>query len=282
MSTQAAPTSPEYVLGTGQDELDRLAFQHRLWSDAAHAAWRKARLTIGHRVLDVGCGPGFASFDLAQLVGRSGRVVGVDESPGFISHLRSQAVSRGLPQLMALVGDVQALGALFPDPSEAASFDVAYARWLLCFVADPAAVLRGVATLLKPGGRIVIHDYFNYRAMTLAPRRQSYDRAVAATIASWEARGGDADICARLPRLLEAAGLELASLEVHQRIARGADTMFEWTHTWWKNYAPKLVTMGLLSAADCAELLADLAAATHNQLDFIVCPPVFELIAVKR
>ena len=57
MSTEPDPTpEKEYVLGTGQDELDRLALQHRLWSDAAHAAWRWAGLRLGARALDLGAG----------------------------------------------------------------------------------------------------------------------------------------------------------------------------------------------------------------------------------
>lgn len=291
----------EYVLGTGRDELDRLALQHRLWSDAAHAAWRTAGLRLGHRVLDVGCGPGFASFDLAQGVGRTGLVVGVDESRKFIDHLNHQARARLLPQLHGQLGDVQnlskALSTLphellreealeprsdgFPSGSPVASFDLAYARWVLCFVPDPESVVRAVASFLAPGGRFVIHDYFNYRTMTMAPRRRSFDRVVEATMASWEAHGGDSDVCGRLPRMLESAGLRLDHLNVHQRVARGSDTMFAWPDTWWRNYAPKLVAMGLITQEDCDELLRDLDAVARSTSDFIVCPPVYELIAVK-
>lgn len=99
-----------YVLGTGEDELARLGLQHRLWSDAAHAAWLAAGLAPGQRVLDVGCGPGYAAFDLAQIVGRAGAVLAVDESPGFVAHANEQAARRGLPQLRALVADAHALG----------------------------------------------------------------------------------------------------------------------------------------------------------------------------
>ncbi|MEQ1634790.1 MAG: SAM-dependent methyltransferase, partial [Planctomycetota bacterium] len=64
----------EYVLGTGSDELTRLSQQHRLWSNTAHEAWLAARIAPGHRVLDVGCGPGYAAFDLASLVTARGAV----------------------------------------------------------------------------------------------------------------------------------------------------------------------------------------------------------------
>lgn len=283
----------EYVLGTGDDELSRLALQHRLWGDAAHGLWRRAGIAPGMRVLDVGCGPGFAAFDLAQWVTPSGKVVGVDESAGFIEHVNAQANARGLGQLRGVVGDVQDLGGVLgrestPTPSApgipplGGGFDLAYARWVLCFVKDPEAVVAGVASSLQRGGRFCVHDYFNYRSMTMAPRRASHDKAVAATIRSWEARGGDTDIMGRLPRLLAKHGMEVTHLDVHHRVARGRDAMFTWINVWWRIYAPKLAEMGLLSRGDVEELIRDLDEIRSSGTDFVSCPPVYEIVSAKK
>ncbi len=265
----------DYVLGTGADELARLALQHRLWADAAHDVWKRARIDLGDHVLDVGCGPGHASFDLAQLVTPSGRVVGVDESSAFVSYLNEQAGKRGLPQLSGVVGDVHDLGV------GEGEFDLAYARWVLCFVKDPARVVRSVARALKPGGRFCVHDYFDYRSMTMAPRRRALAKAVAATASSWEERGGDTDVMGRFGRLCEGAGLKLEHVALHHRVARGSDTMFIWVDVWWRIFAPKLVEMGRLTAGDVEELIRDLDEIKGSSTDFIVCPPVYEMIAVK-
>jgi SAM-dependent methyltransferase len=272
-------TEREYVLGTGGDELARLALQHRLWSDAAHQAWQRAEIRPGQRVLDVGCGPGYAAFDLAQLVTPAGGVLGVDESTAFVDHANAQAKLRGLSQLRARAGDVQQLaGALAGE----APFDLAYARWVLCFVREPEAVVRGVAAALRAGGRFVIHDYFNYGAMTTSPRRRSHDLAVAATMKSWRANGGDPDVMGRVPAMLTAHGFRIEHVLPHNRIARGSDAMFAWPDTWWRTFAPKLVGMGLLAAADCAQLIADLAAIRDSETDFVQCPVVYEVVAQKR
>lgn len=278
--TQAQPSSSqkEYVLGTGPEELERLGLQHRLWSDAAASAWRRAGIRIGQRVLDVGCGPGYAALDLAQLVGHAGEVVGVDESAGYIAWLNEQARVRGLAQARGVVGDVQKLAGCLGG---AGGFDLAYARWVMCFVPDPGSVVAGVAASLRRGGRFCVHDYFNYGAMTPAPRRASHDRAVAATIKSWQARGGDTDIMGRLPRLLEANGMKVVHLEVHQRIARGHETMFHWPHVWWRIYTPKLVQMGYLTQADQDELFRDMDEIAASPTDFFMMPPVFEIIAER-
>ncbi|HEX6812283.1 MAG TPA: methyltransferase domain-containing protein [Planctomycetota bacterium] len=269
----------EYVLGTGSDELTRLGLQNRLWSDASHTAWKLAGITPGQRVLDVGCGPGYAAFDLAQIVTGSGAVVGLDESESFVGHVREQARTRGLPQLTARAADVQAFTTEHTGP---APFDLAYARWVLCFVRDPEAVVKNVARVLRPGGSFVVHDYFNYGSMTMAPRRTSHDRAVAATMRAWRDHGGDPDVVGRLPRIFAEHGMRLVHLTVHARIARGSDSMFAWVDTWWRTFAPKLVGMGLLAKDDCDELIADLTRARESSSEFIQCPPVYELIATKQ
>lgn len=268
----------EYVLGTGDDELERLGLQHQLWSEVAHAGWARARVRPGSRVLDVGSGPGYAALDLAQLVGRSGVVLGVDESPGFVRHVQRRAREHGLPQLDARTGDVQRLGDLDLAPG---SFDFAYARWVLCFVPAPEAVLAGVARLLAPGGRILVHDYFDYERMTMVPRRKSHDRVVAATARSWRERGGDPDVAGRVPGLLAGLGLEVESVTAHQRVARGGDALFAWPDTWWRTYTPRLVGLGLVSQAEAEELYADLDAVARSAGDFIVTPPVYEICARK-
>ena len=266
----------EYVLGTGADELERLALQHRFWSDAAHQAWQAAKIRIGQRVLDVGCGPGYASFDLAQLVTRQGAVVGVDESSSFIDYLNWQANLRGLSQLRGIVGDVHNISDALRDE---APFDLAFARWVLCFVPDPAAVIREVASQLKPGGRFVIHDYFNYQSFTVAPRTAVQDRAVSATIESWHARGGNTDVAGAIPGMLQSVGLELEHTSVHARMARTDEMMFQWPLIWWRIYAPKLVSMGFLSQADCDRLLSDFEQMKDQTDQFVQCPLVYEFIA---
>lgn len=286
MTNPGSAAETPYVLGTGEDELNRLAMQHRLWADAAHAAWKLAKIGPGSRVLDIGCGPGHAAMDLAALVTPAGHVTGVDESAAFIGWMNNQCAVRGLAHARGIVGDVQSLDGL--APGAAGTFDAAYARWVLCFVPRPEDVVRSAAILLRPGGRLVVHDYFNYTSMTMAPRRVSHDRAVAATAKSWRDRGGDPDVVGRLPDILLREGFVIEHLAVHQRLGRGSsapgerDSMFAWGQVWWQTFAPKLVAMGLLDQKDCVQLLADLEAAGRSDSDFISLPPVYEVVARKK
>src|SRR5438105_8560478 len=74
----------DYVLGTHNEELARLGLQHRVWRPVVLDCWQRAGITIGKRVLDVGAGPGYATVDLAEIVGPTGEVVALERSETFI------------------------------------------------------------------------------------------------------------------------------------------------------------------------------------------------------
>ena len=75
----------EYVLGTHDEEIDRLGLQHLVWRPWMLEAWRRAGITRGSRVLDIGAGPGFATADLAEVVGETGEVRGLERSARFVA-----------------------------------------------------------------------------------------------------------------------------------------------------------------------------------------------------
>jgi ubiquinone/menaquinone biosynthesis C-methylase UbiE len=73
-------------------EIARLEFQHAVWRDDAAEAWRRAGFLPGDTVIDVGAGPGFATLDIATIVGPHGRVIAIDQSQRFLAHLEAQWV----------------------------------------------------------------------------------------------------------------------------------------------------------------------------------------------
>lgn len=113
----------EYVLGTNDEELARLGLQHHLWRAHALSLWVRSGFAPGHTLVDLGCGPGYTTADLAQTVGASGRVLAVDTSRRFVEYLRRQPPAPGAAPIDAFVADVEAL--TLPE----ASLDGAYARW---------------------------------------------------------------------------------------------------------------------------------------------------------
>jgi ubiquinone/menaquinone biosynthesis C-methylase UbiE len=279
--TTNCPTQSEYVLGTSADETVRLGLQHRLWSAAAHELWERARIQPGMTVLDLGCGPGYAALDLAQIVGPTGRVIAVDASATFLKNLHDLAQARGLGNIQRVLGDAHEVASILEEDER--QIDVAYARWVFCFLSCPETVVEGLARLVKPGGRVAVQDYFNYeRSLTLAPRREAFSRVIHAVAASWRARGGDSDVMGRLPGMFLKHGFRIEHLGVIQRIARPGDTMWHWPNSFWQSFLPRLVEMGFITPEDRAAFDRAWAEASNDPASFIQLPPVFELIVVRE
>lgn len=106
----------------------------------------------GERVLDVGCGRGAVLFALADAVGSTGALTGIDLSARMIEATRSAAAARGL------IADLRVMDASAPD-LPAASFDAVVSSLVLFFLPDPAAALASWAALLAPDGRLAISTF---------------------------------------------------------------------------------------------------------------------------
>jgi ubiquinone/menaquinone biosynthesis C-methylase UbiE len=266
----------EYVLGTHDAELARLGLQHRLWSEWTFACWDRCGIRPGSVVLDVGSGPGYTAFDLVPLVGPSGRVIAVDESERFIEYVRARAVTLGVDNVETSVQDVQELRV------PARTVDVAYARWVLCFVPKPEAVVAGVAQALKPGGVFAVQDYIHWAALTLSPRSDIFLRVIPNVGKSWRDHGGDPSIGQRLPAMMEAAGLEVIETRPLQRIARPGDPLWDWPTSFFTNFIPMLVERGLVTESDWHEFQKEWEERTRDPNSMFWTPSMVEIIARKR
>jgi 2-polyprenyl-3-methyl-5-hydroxy-6-metoxy-1,4-benzoquinol methylase len=141
---------------------------HRWRTAENSAAYLLPHLSPGLDLLDVGCGPGTITADLARLVA-PGRVVGLDREEGPLVTARAEAQEAGLTNTSYVVGDVYALD--FADDS----FDVVHAHQVLQHLTDPVAALREMARITRPGGLIAVRDS-DYAAMTWHPASEGLTR----------------------------------------------------------------------------------------------------------
>jgi SAM-dependent methyltransferase len=274
LSTETAER--DYVLGTHDEEIARLGVQHRVWRARALDAWRRAGIGPGQTVIDIGCGPGYASLDLAELVGPSGRVLALDRSRRFLNALEDARVQRGLTQIEPIELDL--------DESQlpAAAADAAWARWVFAFVRRPRALLERVASRLKPGGRIVLHEYFDYRTWRVSPRSTVLEELVSVIMQSWRDNGGEPDIGLDLPRWLTELGFELRSLEPIVQVVSPSSLVWQWPKSFIATGVARLVELGALTPERAGEIHAAYAASEAAPNTLLFTPAVLEIIAVRR
>jgi len=164
----------------------------------------------------------------------------------------------------------------------ARSVDVAYARWVLCFVPKPEAVVAGVAGALKPGGIFAVQDYINWGALTLSPRSEAFLRVMPAVGKSWSMRGGDWQVGQRLPAIMAEAGFEILETRPLQRIARPGDPLWDWPTTFFHIFIPSLVEQGLVAREDFAAFQKEWAERSKDPNAMFWTPSMVEIIARKR
>jgi ubiquinone/menaquinone biosynthesis C-methylase UbiE len=234
-------SSTDYVLGTHDQEIERLGIQHRVWQQRAFDVWQFAGIGPGQTVLDVGCGPGYASLDLAQLVGPSGRVVAIDKSERFLRALAATCRQHRINNITAHPSDLDA--GEFPDVIA----DRAWCRWVLAFVKNPRAILARMAAALAPAGIIVLHEYFDYSTWRATPRCPELEEFVRIVMASWRDKGGEPDIGLRLPRWLEELGFELRSARPLIDVVQPDQLSWTWLETFVDVGRCRLVDLGHLS-----------------------------------
>lgn len=258
----------DYVLGTHDEEVERLGLQHRLWRDRAVEGWREAGFAAGQTLLDVGCGPGWATADLSAIAGANGRVVAVDRSRRFLDVLDG----RGLGNVDAFEADLdQAL----PDVTA----DGAWARWVFAFVTRPKELLKRVRASLKPGARFVIHEYFDYRTWRIVPRSDAFETFVQAVMKSWRANGGEPDIGLTLPLWLEECGFTLHRTRQIVEMITPADALWQWPAAFIESGLSRMTALGSIPPELADDVKRDVAERIASGNTFMTTPAVVEIIA---
>ncbi|KAI9815229.1 MAG: hypothetical protein M1827_002709 [Pycnora praestabilis] len=132
------------------------------WRTAANsAAYLLPSLGPSMHILDIGCGPGTITADLAALVPK-GKVIGLENAPEVLKQARSIAAERGLVNIDFAVGNIHALD--YPDDT----FDVVHCHQVLQHAGDPVHALTEMRRVAKPGGIVAARET-DFSAMTWYP-----------------------------------------------------------------------------------------------------------------
>jgi SAM-dependent methyltransferase len=169
---------------------------HRWRTVENSAAYVAARFSPGARVLDVGCGPGTITVDIATRVA-PGRVIGIDASSDVIE--QAQRDASGVDNVEFTTGDVYALD--HPD----ASFDVVHAHQVLQHLPDPVGALREMRRVCRPDGVVAARDS-DYAAFTWYPKEPTLDAWLALYRNIAQKNGGEPDAGRFLLAWAHAAG----------------------------------------------------------------------------
>jgi SAM-dependent methyltransferase len=273
-TTMSDNESNAYILGTDREELHRLGLQHRVWATEAQRGWEEAGFTAGQTLLDLGCGPGYCTQELAFITGAEGQVIGVDQSEGFIGFAREINRLNGL--------NIDYHQASFDDMNlEPESLDGAWCRWALAWVSNPEDVLAKVVAGMRPGARFVVHEYYSWGVFETEPHMPALATALTAALESFGGSRGDIDVGRRLPGLFHGLGLDVERVRPMVKMALPGTLTWQWPNSFFGNYLPRLVSTGLLDPETHRSAMAEWQALERLPGASCLCPSMVEVTARK-
>ncbi|MBI5215168.1 MAG: methyltransferase domain-containing protein [Ignavibacteriae bacterium] len=272
------PTHPErdYILGTHDEEIERLGLQHRVWRPKMLECWRKAGITTGSRVMDVGAGPGYATIDLAEIVGPMGQVFALERSERFVQFTEAQCKLRGLTNVQLLNLDL-----MLDSFSDITELDATWCRWVAAFVSSPSKLVASLAHVLKPGGVAIFHEYIDYRTYRLAPRKPAIESFVHEVMKNWRESGGEPDIALELPHMLHNAGFAVRqTTPIIFTIPRN-NFIWQWPSSFIETHLQRLLELGKVDEMWVDSVRRELREAEADPSSLMITPLVLEIVAEK-
>ncbi|WP_245563519.1 methyltransferase domain-containing protein [Longispora albida] len=251
--------------------LGGLAGKQRL--DALHCAYQAATLTLlaaagvrrGARCLDLGCGGGHATRELAQAVGPLGSVTGIDIDAEILELARRD--TRHQHNVEYRVGDANDL----PE----GAYDVVYARLLLSHLPGRGEVLARMAAAAVPGGLVIVED-LDWDGAFCYPPHPAFDRYWEIHAQLHERRGGDPRTGPKLPALMREAGLADVRLSLaHPAHLEGTGKLVH--ALTWRNISAAALSEGLTTAGEVLEIGRALAALTEDPAVILALPRTFQV-----
>jgi ubiquinone/menaquinone biosynthesis C-methylase UbiE len=257
---------------------DAVLTSHRARTAANSAAYLLPLLERGQRLLDVGCGPGTITADLAELLA-PGEVVALEREASILDEATAVAAERGVTNLTTVVGDVYALE--FPD----ASFDVVHAHQVLQHLADPVAALSEMRRVVRPGGVIAVRDA-DYAAMTWYPDDPRLDRWSEIYHDAARNNGAEPDAGRRLLAWANRVGFAEVRPSASVWCYADDDTRLWWSDLWARRMtespvAHQAVEEGIATTDELAEVAAGWRAWGASGPDGWFIVPHGEVIAIR-
>jgi SAM-dependent methyltransferase len=233
-----------YAPGYSEEERQRLIEQAGFFGGFTERLLVDAGIGPGMRVLDVGCGVGDVSLLVASLVRPEGAVLGVDSNPLALGHARERVSAMGLTDVDFLEGDIRDLA--FDEP-----FDAAVGRLVLMYLADPAATLRRIAALLRPGGIIAFQELTLTESGLTYPEAPLLQRTGTLINETFRRAGMEMEMGLKLYPAFIAAGLPAPAMRAERPIGGGPDFPgYRWMAQITRSILPLMEQLGVANAED--------------------------------
>ena len=258
----------KYVIRGGRIGYDRLQVLARArWPDTS-ALLDRIGVRPGMHCLDVGCGGGAVTLELARLVAPDGEAIGIDMDEITLQLAREASAAEGLPNVEFEVADVE-------EWTEDATYDLVYCRFLLHHLSDPLGLLQKMWAAVRPGCVIAVEDA-DMDGRFCDPPNDGFELWRRAYPELLRRRGGDATIGRKLHRYFLDIGIPAPQLTVAQDVRTAGEAKMMPLLT-LEATADAILSEGIASETELNTAIADLASFTDDAGTTIAGPRVLQV-----
>lgn len=238
-----------YLFGHSAAELERLEWQAGYLRPYTERLLAEAGIGPGMRVLDVGCGAGDVTLLVADRVGPTGSVVGIDRSAQAVAFATDRAGSRDR---------VDFVHAALADFADATRFDAVIGRYVLLHQKEPVEFLRSAARQLRPGGVLALHETDPQQGGGSLPLVPLWHQIFDWLGRAFDAVGALPHVASRLFECFADAGLPSPRVSCERPIGGGPESpLYRWLADTVRSMLPVLETIGVDPAEVDVDTLAD-------------------------
>jgi ubiquinone/menaquinone biosynthesis C-methylase UbiE len=256
-----------YVIRGGSAGYQRLQMLARVQNPNTLEVLRQAGMRPGMRCLDVGCGSGDVTFELARLAGPEGSATGLDMDPVKLGLATEEAAARGLANVTFRTASIR-------EWHEPGGYDLVVSRFLLQHLADPAAALARMWEAVRPGGVLIAQDA-DFTGLFCDPPNEGFRFYAEKYLQALERSGGDPAMARKLYRCFLTAGLPDPQLRMYQTADTDpdGDTKLLALST-LEATAESIISAGVATADEAAAAQADLAAFIADPQTLVADPRI--------
>jgi SAM-dependent methyltransferase len=260
----------QYLLIYKRDEQQRLQHQAQTLAGETQRMFDRIGVSAGARVVEIGCGPQGALDLLAERVGPSGTVIGVERNEKAARLAHQFVANRKLPRVQVINGDGRATGL----PRSA--FDLATARLVLVNVPQPEEIVAEMAALVRPGGKVAFYDG-EWSGFICDPPLAAWDRAIELLHAYSSLSGIDLFIGRKIPRMLRQAGLIDIQVECLTHVCPPGHSQRMLLPHFVENLRDRLLARKIIGNDELNDLLRELKRHIDDPQTLVIAGPFFQV-----
>jgi len=196
-----------YAIAVGKKDEERLKVLNNLYNPVSLEFLKDMGIQKGMKVLDLGCGSGIMSSEIAKLISKNGKVIALDINEKQLEIEKKITKIHGAENV-----EFCYLSAYDFSKLEKNSFDAVFCRFLLMHVQNADLILENIKKILKPNGKLILIETLGDYSITCYPSFKEFEEFIELGVKQFQLQKSDSSIGYKLPEILKSHGFNVSDI----------------------------------------------------------------------